>query len=146
MTSGGSGPGRSAHSAPGGGFSPADLGFQHWVDLVDDPVDPERRAEEVGALVGVGKLDGLTGRGFRPLSSQLKVKPNGAWPVNTGPGLTWRQKYPPPLPVHAVSTTARMQAAASKTDRRKKARSPDFHRSPPKGVGDGGRVGRLPPS
>ena len=41
-----------------GGFSPMQIcGFQLRVDLVDDPVDPERRAERVTALVVVGELD-----------------------------------------------------------------------------------------
>ena len=54
--------------------------------------------------------------GFRPpLSSQLKLKPNDAAPVNP----TLGGNCPPPRPVHAVSTTARMQAAARMIDRRK---------------------------
>ena len=44
----------------------------------------------------------------------LKLKPNDAAPVNPPPG----GSCPPPRPVHAVSTTARMQATASTIDRR----------------------------
>src|SRR5512132_1990839 len=63
-----------------------------------------------------------------PLSSQLKVKPNDAWPVNTTPLPTDAPggKYPPPTPVHAVSTTARMPAATSKINRRRKEGAPVF--------------------
>src|SRR5215218_10251911 len=70
-----------------------------------------------------------------PLSSQLKLKPNDALPVNTvsgkvslavGPG----GRNPPPLPVHAVSTTARMPAAARTMDRRNNRGAPVFMVSP----------------
>ena len=57
-----------------------------------------------------------------PLSSQLKLKPKDAGPVNPAPD----GSCPPPRPVHAVSTTARMQAAASKIDRWKKRGPPIF--------------------
>src|SRR4029453_17734786 len=70
-----------------------------------------------------------------PFSSQLKLKPNDALPVNTvsgkvslavGPG----GRYPPPLPVHAVSSTARMPAAASEMNRRNSRGAPVFMVSP----------------
>src|SRR5215218_2018508 len=70
-----------------------------------------------------------------PLSSQLKLKPNDALPVNTvsgkvslavGPG----GRNPPPLPVHAVSSTARMPAAARTMDRRNTRGAPVFMVSP----------------
>src|SRR4029450_7515092 len=49
-----------------------------------------------------------------PLSSQLKLKPKVARPLNTVSG----GRYPPPAPVHAVSIIARMPAAARTMDRR----------------------------
>src|SRR4029450_7417272 len=84
-----------------------------------------------------------------PLSSQLKLKPNDALPVNTvvgkvslavGPG----GRNPPPLPVHAVSSTARMPAAARTMDRRKNRGAPVFMVSPKlsgtRGHADGAKV------
>src|SRR4029450_13808859 len=84
-----------------------------------------------------------------PLSSQLKLKPNDALPVNTvsgkvslavGPG----GRKPPPLPVHAVSSTARMPAAARTMDRRNTRGAPVFMVSPKlsgtRGHADGAKV------
>src|SRR3954470_11910489 len=51
-----------------------------------------------------------------PLSSQLKLKPNDAAPVNPAPG----GSCPPPRPVHAVKDMARNPAAA--TDRTRRTR------------------------
>jgi hypothetical protein len=68
--------------------------------------------------------------GFNPpLSSQLKLKPNEAGALNrTLSGGT----CPPPRPVQAVNTTARMLAAASKMDRRTNRAAPVFTAVPPK--------------
>ena len=68
------------------------------------------------------------GGGLRPpLSSQLKLKPNEAGPLNlTASG----GSCPPPRPVHAVSITARMQAAARTMDRRMLRDAPVFIVSP----------------
>jgi hypothetical protein len=54
--------------------------------------------------------------------SQLKLKPNDAGPVNPALG----GSCPPPRPVHAASTNARMPAAASKMDRRNNRGAPVF--------------------
>src|SRR5215213_2240409 len=90
-----------------------------------------------------------------PLSSQLKLKPNDALPLNTvsgkvslavGPG----GRNPPPLPMHAVSSTARMPAAARTMDRRNTRGAPVFMVSPklsgvrPCGRGDVHDVGGFP--
>jgi hypothetical protein len=101
-------------------------GFKLRVDLVDEPVDRERRTEGVAAVVGVGELDGkLTGRRIdAALVLAAEGKPNDAGPVNTGLS---GGRYPPPRPVHAVRTTARMPAtASSKIDRRKNPGAPVF--------------------
>src|SRR5215213_4483592 len=63
-----------------------------------------------------------------PLSSQLKLKANDALPENPASSLGGRD--PPPLPVHAVSSTARMPAAARTMDRRNNRGAPVFMVSP----------------
>jgi hypothetical protein len=55
-----------------------------------------------------------------PLSSQLKLKPNDAAPVNP----TLGGNCPPPRPVHAVSTAARRPAATRKSERRREGCAP----------------------
>src|SRR5215217_9530630 len=63
-----------------------------------------------------------------PLYSQLKLKANDALPENPASSLAGRD--PPPLPVHAVSTTVRMPAAARMMDRRNNRGAPVFMVSP----------------
>jgi hypothetical protein len=58
--SAGSDLGRFARSGIGWGrrvLADTELRLQHWVDLVDDAVNPERRADQAAALVRVGELD-----------------------------------------------------------------------------------------
>jgi hypothetical protein len=58
-----------------------------------------------------------------PVSSQLKAKPNDAGALNRALS---GGSCPPPTPLHAVSTTARMPTAASKMDHRRKEDAPVF--------------------
>src|SRR5687767_376650 len=75
-----------------------------------------------------------------PLSSQLKLKPNDARPVNTvlgnvalalGPG----GRYPPPRPVHAASTATRMLATPTDIHRRRYPGTPMFMGPPSRQAG-----------